>query len=201
MLACISPDGRSVHLLHGNRIETHSLPLAGTSEDVAAARVPVITTPLPPLGGDDIVELLCVEGDSMPPPEFRDDEETKITILPLLCVYTRHALFILKIGYTTNGSCERVDGTEHIQGEILQITKPFEGDLYPSSTILRVRPAPQRRLGYAPFQSPGSLAALVAFDSGHACLLVYHAKTNTVTTSTHICRIGGLGGRNHAHIC
>lgn len=186
-LACISPDGRSVHLLHGNRIETHALPLAGTSEEVGVVRVPVISTPLPPLGGDgdnDIVELLCVEGDSMPPPEFRDDEETKITILPLLCVYTRHALLILKIGYVTNapnGRQEHVDDTEQIQGEILQIIKPFEGDLYPSSTILRVRPAPQRRLGYAPFQSPGSLAALVATDNGQACLLVYHAKANTVT--------------------
>jgi hypothetical protein len=186
-LACISPDGRSVHLLHGNRIETHALPLAGTSEDVAVTRVPVISTPLPLLGGDgdnDIVELLCVEGDSMPPPEFRNDEETKITILPLLCVYTRHTLLILKIGYVINGPGgrhERVDDTEPIQGEILQIIKPFEGEIYPSSTILRVRPAPQRRLGYAPFQSPGSLAALVATDNGHACLLVYHAKANTVT--------------------
>ena len=189
LLSCLSPDGRSVHLVHNNRIETHALPLTGTSED--ASRFPVISTLLP-IKVDDasIVELLCVEGDSMPLPEFKED--IKLTLLPLLCVYTRHAVYILKIGYTyadahahsdayTNTIQDLERDQTQIEGQVLTLTQPFQSHLFPSSTIVRVRPAPHRRLGYATFEPPGSLAALVSNGGGDSCLLLYHSKSQTVT--------------------
>lgn len=175
LLTCLSPDGRSIHLLHSNRIETHALPLAGTSED--ATRVPVISTKLPPyVDHDGVVELVCVEGDSMPLPVVREGH-SKLLLLPLLCVYTRHAVFLLKIGYSDDADSER----DEIEGEILELKQPFEGYLYPSSNVIRVRPAPHRRLGYVPFEHPGSLAALVSHGDGEACLLLYHAKSQDVS--------------------
>ena len=175
LLSCLSPDGRSVHLVHNNRIETHALPLAGTSED--ATRFPVISTKLPSYVGDDsVVELVCVEGDSMPLPQFLEDH-SKVTLLPLLCIYTRHAVYLLKIGYTNDGDLER----DQIEGKIMDMRQPFEGYLHPSSIVIRVRPAPHRRLGYALFEHPGSLAALVSLDDGEACLILYHAKTQEVS--------------------
>jgi hypothetical protein len=59
-LSCLSPDDRSVHILHKNCIETHALPLAGTSED--SVTVPVISNPIPSWS-EDSIELLCIEGD------------------------------------------------------------------------------------------------------------------------------------------
>lgn len=177
LLSCLSHDGRSVHLVHGNRIETHALPLAGTTED-SVAKVPIISTPLPAtLDASKVVEVMCVEGDSSrkPLPEFI--QEKKYTILPLLCVYTRHAVLLLKIGYEEEQNMEQPT----IVGSVLSVTEPFLTDLV-SCQVVRVRPAPHRRLGYATFCPANSIVALCRSDAGESYqLLVYHAESNQVT--------------------
>jgi hypothetical protein len=185
LLSCLSPDGRSVHILHGSSIETHALPLAGTSEADAdiSARVPIISTPLPSMIGnsDSIVEFVCIEGDAMPEPET-SSTGTTMMMLPLLCLYTCHAVYSLKIGYPDTEDTEQ----GQILGIVLECTQPFESKLdMHQQRIVRVRPAPHRRLGYATFCPRGSLAALVGnlYDDGSQeySLLVYHSHSKTVT--------------------
>ena len=180
LLSCLSPDGRSVHSLSSDGcVETHSLPLEGTSDDEILDRdMPsIVRTQLPErvlkaLKLNQAIELVCVEGDSMP---------TSLSplkqLLPLLCLYTSKAAFLIQISYppTTVGIA---------RGEVMSLSEPFESILLTSSSIdiIRLRPAPQRYMGYALMCPRGSMAALVRDASINEFRLVLHHGNGRVTT-------------------
>lgn len=168
-------------LIMGNEIfiEAHNLPLEGYTQDEIEREFPaVIRTKLPQsvaatLKVDAPMELFCAEGDSMPtPPRDTDRTGPQRCSLPLLCLYTRHSVFHLLLAF----SCPFVDKT--VVGEVVSVTEPLESHLVSESSstlIVRVRPAPQRRMGYATMCPPGSVAMLTHdVNVNEYALVLYH---------------------------
>lgn len=192
-LSCLSPDGRSVHSVAAGYIETHSLPLEGTTDDVVHRDMPVIVrTRLPErvmtaLKLDSAMELLCVEGETMPA-----STSPHKMLLPLLCLYTRKSVFMIQISYphTTVGV---------VQGDIVSISEPLETILLQSTAlhIVRVRPAPQRYMGYACICPRASLAVLVRDASINEFRLILHHGNGTLTTPLEFSMEDFAGGTNN----
>mmetsp|Transcript_8149 Transcript_8149/g.12492 ORF Transcript_8149/g.12492 Transcript_8149/m.12492 type:complete len:798 (-) Transcript_8149:57-2450(-) len=188
MLSCVSPDARSVHLIHKNSIETHALPLKGTFEEEDVHGSPnkdqaksVIRTPLSCIPQEDWVELVCVEGENMPQREYKDG--CLWTVLPLLCLYSRHSIYLLKLGYPSDDYSIIEDV---IEAFVMECTQPFQSLLLENgedARIVRVRSAPFRRLGFATSCPSGSMAALISSQSGNnVCrLCLYHGESAAVT--------------------
>ena len=178
-LSCLSPDGKSVHSLYAGYIETHSLPLEGSTDDEIVVRnMPVmVRTRLPQrvltaLTIESALELVCVEADAVPinPSPLKK-------LIPLLCLYTRKNLFLIQISHppTTVGVA---------QGELLSVLEPFESILLQSSAIeiIRLRPAPQRYMGFACLCPRASMALLVKDTSINEFRIVLHHGNGRLTT-------------------
>mmetsp|Transcript_11338 Transcript_11338/g.16652 ORF Transcript_11338/g.16652 Transcript_11338/m.16652 type:complete len:798 (+) Transcript_11338:108-2501(+) len=188
MLSCVSPDARSVHLIHNNSIETHSLPLKGTfeEEDIQVSSNEersraIIRTSLPFKVDEDWVELVCVEGERMPQREYKDG--CLWTVLPLLCLYSRKSIHLLKLGYPSDNNSPNDDV---IEAFVMEYTQPFQRPLMEygeDATVVRVRSAPFRRLGFATSCPSGSMAALISSRGGSngCCLCLYHGESKEIT--------------------
>ena len=185
-LACTSEDGRSVHVLvqdnagSGFAIHTWALPLQGTTDQEWEPDMPrVIHTALPDgvssmLSVETPLELICVEGDAGPDKSVDGPNR----LLSILCVYTRHAAFLLQLGYPD--SFRPYDGTP-VDGVCLSVQEPFQSFLLSESSgrsIVRIRPAPHQRLGYVLCSPQGSMAMLTqdAVDNSYS-LVLYHGVT------------------------
>ena len=182
-LSCLSPDGRTVYSLRVNDdggmfIDAHNLPLEGYTEAVIEREFPaVIETKFSPLvcstfQVDTPIELFCAHGDSMPHPP-RDTDDPQQCLLPLLCIYTRHSVFLFQLAFQCPFPAGKV-----VQGSVVSMTEPLESHLAgesSSTSIVRVRPAPQRRMGYATMCPSGSIAMLTR-DSvvNEYALVLYH---------------------------
>jgi len=183
-LICLSPNHLAVNLVNNNCIETHSLPLRGTSEEEESLNNPAkacIRTSLSKISDEEWIELICVEGESMPKREYKEDGLW--TVLPLLCLYSRHSIYLLKIGYPHE---RESSGEEIIEGRIMEITQPFQSKLLEygdGAKVVRVRSAPFRRLGFATACPSGSMAALISCATGtNECqLCIYHGGKKEVT--------------------
>mmetsp|Transcript_21604 Transcript_21604/g.30259 ORF Transcript_21604/g.30259 Transcript_21604/m.30259 type:complete len:1019 (-) Transcript_21604:60-3116(-) len=125
---------------------------------------------------DQAMELICVDNDvPSPKVDTLDDDEglppnkKEIGRLPLLCIYSTNAAFLLEIVY---------DATSSISlGTISSITEPFEANLLaspPSTCIIRIRPAPTGHLRggtlYSTMCPKGSMAMLTSESS----LVLFH---------------------------
>lgn len=193
-LSCVSSDGRIVHSFGYNEtneplIFSHSLPLAGTTGNNENSWD--ISTLLPSYVGealavDEPLALICVESDSRQCQSANDSSGRSRTLLPLLCLYSARAAFLLQI--------ERFP--EKGEGNIVHIIEPFESHLLqasPSSScqILRIRPAPFDTVLCA----PGSMAMLT---NEHTLVLYHgiqsssdaeedwHLSQSTITTPVHL---------------
>jgi hypothetical protein len=190
-LSCLSPNGRWVHSLAFQNdgalfIESHSLPLAGSTEvelasascASAASSLQVVRTRLPQavegaLERYPALELLCVDTDAPTPPG-------SFVKLPLLCLYTKKDAFVLDIVY------HPVRGVSEIEGMVQSVSEPFEKILLDGSTalsIVRVRQGPQQWSGYSTMCPPECMA-LLAHDSSinEYSLHLHHGKGYEVTT-------------------
>lgn len=183
-LSCLSPDGRTVFSLKVSddmSIDSHNLPLEGYTEEVIEREFPaVIRAKLPPavcstLAVDAPIELLCVDGDSVSRPPRDTESGPRRHPLPLLCLYTRHSVFLIQLAFQWPFEKDGI-----VTGEVISVTEPFESHLVgesSSTTIVRVRPAPQRRMGYATMCPPGSMAMLTHDTSvNEYSLVLYHGQ-------------------------
>jgi len=124
------------------------------------------------------MELLCVDVDSSSaPPRIG-----KFQKIPLLCLYTKKDVFVLELGYKPSGASE-------VEGQVLSVTEPFEEVLMGTSTttsIIRIRQAPQRHTGYATMCPPKSMAML-AYDSmtQEYSINLFHANEALVSRHFH----------------
>lgn len=169
-LSCLSPDGRTMYTVNNIRdeffVEAHSLPLEGYTQDEIAREFPaVIRTKLPPtvsatLKVDTPVELFCADSNEMShPPRDKDACGPQQCLLPLLCLYSRHSVFLLQLAF----QCP-FDKNNLVTGKVVSFEEPLESRLVSestSATIVRVRPAPHQQMGYATMCPPGSLAMLM----------------------------------------
>jgi hypothetical protein len=188
-LSCLSPDGRAVHSLAVRNsvvaIETYSLPLVGTVEgdnDIRDGTVPaVVWTSLPErvrtaLERYPAMELLCVDVDSpSTSAAFKIGERQRI---PRLCLYTKKDVFLLELGYTPSGASE-------VEGVVLSVKEPFDVVLIGTSTstsIIRIRQAPQKYMGYATM-CPPECVAMLSHDSmtNEYSLNLYHGNDSVGT--------------------
>ena len=160
-------------------IEAYNLPLEGYTEDEIERELPAVVrtklsrTVAATMKVEAPIELFCADADSMPqPPRETDSLGPQHCLLPLLCLYTRHSVFFLQLAF----QCP-FDKNGVVTGEVLSITEPLERHLESgsSSTIVRVRPAPQRRMGYATMCPTGSVAMLTHDpDVNEYALVLYH---------------------------
>jgi len=159
-------------------IQAHNLPLEGYTQDEIERDMPaVIRTKLPPhvaaiLKVDAPVELFCAGGDTTPRSP-RDIDSPQKCLLPLICLYTRYSVFHLQLAF----HCPFDRKSSVVTGEVVSVTEPFESHLVTTSSstsIVRVRPAPQRGMGYATMCPPGSVAMLTHDAAVNAYALVLH---------------------------
>lgn len=182
-LSCLGPNGRAVHSLAIRNgaayIDTHSLPLTGTIEDVSdVPSQPVVHTRLPErvqtaLNRYPPMELVCVDVDS-PQAQGENSHHNKI---PLLCLYTKKDVFVLDLEYPSN------TGAPEVEGVVIQVSEPMDEILLGTSTscsIVRIRPAPQRRDGFATMCPPACMAMLT-YDSitNEYSLHVHHGSAGS----------------------
>lgn len=185
-LSCLNPNGRAVNSLAIRNgaayIDTHSLPLAGTIEEVSdVPSQPVVRTRLPEqvqtaLNRYPPMELVCVDVDS-PQVHGENSQRSKI---PLLCLYTKKDVFVLDLEYPSN------TGAPEVEGVVIQVSEPMDEILLGTSTscsIVRIRPAPQRREGFATMCPPACMAMLT-HDSitNEYSLHVHHGSGSAVGT-------------------
>jgi hypothetical protein len=186
-LSCLSPNGRAVHSLAVRNsvayIETHSLPLVGTVEgenDVNDGSIPgVVRTSLPDrvrtaLERYPAMELLCVDVDSASSPAKIGEMQN----IPRLCLYTKKDVFALELGYKASGASE-------VEGSVLSVKEPFDEVLIGTSTstsIIRIRQAPQSHTGYATMCPPECMAMLT-HDSmtNEYSITLYHGNDSVGT--------------------
>ena len=135
--------------LHQRDIESHTLPLAGTTaleedgEEEDPVRMGVIRTRLPDhvvaaLQRSPAVELLCIDvnnhhhqnsEDSLMDREASDPGK-RMNRLPTLCLYSRKDVFVLELGYTMTSTTTRTrTTTSEITGTCLAVKEPFDSVL------------------------------------------------------------------------
>lgn len=178
-LLCQSPSGRSLYSLtfidRVAYIETHSLPLAGSIEDSDAEEVgqpTVIQTRLPEhiqaaLNRYPPLEIICLD-----PPSVSATQPAA-----LVCLYTKKDVFVIELKQTPAGH-------PVVDGEVASVSEPFDEVLLGTSTstsIVRIRVAPQRRLGFATMCPPTSMAMLTHDSVTNEYSLVLH-HGNSVST-------------------
>lgn len=188
-LSCLSPDGRAVHsyLTRNSKafIETHSLPLAGTVEgnddDFRNQDIPaVVRTTLPDhvasaLKRYPALELLCVDVDAEVPGSSRSLKK-----LPRLCLYSKKDVFLLELGYQV------VSGAREVEGVVVTVLEPFDQVLIGNSTstsIIRIRQAPQQFKGYVTL-CPAEAMAMLTHDNvvNEYTLTLYHGLGSPLST-------------------
>jgi hypothetical protein len=163
-------------------IDTHSLPLTGTIEEVSdVPSQPVVHTRLPErvqtaLNRYPPTELVCVDVDS---PQAQGDNSHHNKI-PLLCLYTKKDVFVLDLEYPSD------TGAPEVEGVVIQVSEPMDEILLGTSTscsIVRIRPAPQRRDGFVTMCPPACMAMLT-HDSitNEYSLHVHHGSGSAVGT-------------------
>jgi hypothetical protein len=148
-------------------IETHSLPLAGSVEErneVMNGSPELVRTRLPQsvqsaLSRNPPLELICVDIDAVASNSNKNPGEMQMQRIPFLCLYTKQDAFLLDIAYTPSGH-------PHVDGIVQSVSEPFESVLLgaTSTRIIRIRPAPQRRLGFATM-CPRECMAMLTHDS------------------------------------
>ncbi len=180
-LSCLSPDGRAVHSFVIRRslaiIETHPLPLAGTVEGNDERGTPeVIRTTLPDhvasaLQRYPAIELLCVDVDT----ETQGGKK-----LPRLCLYSKKEVFLLELEYHAMKGAREVDGT------VVSVSTPFDPLLIGNATstsIIRIRQAPQQHNGYITLCPAEAMAMLIHDTSlNEYTLTLYHGKGSPLST-------------------
>jgi len=191
-LSCSSHDGKAIYSLgfspnaSGYYVERRTLPLHQDGDNapinsqqqqqqqqqqkvILPEHVQVLLDLTAP-----VVELIYVEADapqrrpqfSQPQPQSTSCATSK-TASSLLCVYTRRAAFYLELVIDPQG-----------QMVVAETLKAFERVLENSDdalTILRIRPAPQRRNGAATL-SPRGAMAMLTFNkySNEYCIVLQH---------------------------
>lgn len=191
-LVTLSSDGQFVFSLiksdsYGKyTIDTHHSPI--TSGDRAPENEPqddnsdnptTIRTQLPEMVSraldiDSAVELICVDGEAI-----SSSKKTKYCKLPPLCLYTRKNAFLLHIEYNNSRD------SRSLAGKIVSFKEPFERQLERHrSTIIRIRPAPQRFTDHATVSPGNSMAALLYNKDVNEYSIVLHHADGTVTAPT-----------------
>jgi hypothetical protein len=189
-LSCLSPDGRAVHSYVTRNsmavIETHSLPLAGTVEgnddDLRNQDVPlVVRTTLPDhvataLKRYSALELLCVDVDADAP----GTTAKSLKKLPRLCLYSKKDVFLLELGYHV------ASGASEVEGIVVSVSEPFDQVLIGNSTstsIIRIRQAPQQFKGYVTL-CPAEAMAMLTHDNvvNEYTVTLYHGKGSSLST-------------------
>ena len=189
-LCCLSPVGRSIHCLAIRNsvayIESHNLPLPGSVEDprndqASDGTIPdVVRTRLPPrvqaaLSRYPPLELFCVDVDD-PSTINSNNKSRELRKIPLLCLYTKRDVFVLDLAYSP------ANGARELDGEVLAVKEPFDDVLLGTATstnIIRIRPAPQRRSGFATMCPPESMAMLTHDTvTNEYSLVVFHGSNS-----------------------
>jgi len=157
-----------------------------------------VTTPLPShitksLEADPPLGMICVDRDdggsnmrgpggfASPLRRWGSDKSNategdgRVRSLPLLCLFSLRALYVLRAGYTCSESdCNASTPRREIEGQIITLAEPLETYLLsmPGATLRSVRPAPQSWHPPAGFgeggsmNRPGAFAALVDESGG-----------------------------------
>lgn len=166
-LCCSSGDGKAIFSLGvranaGFFVERRTLPLhdeddptappSGSQQQIQVILPDHVQDMLQLSGGP--VELIYVESDSAPPTTKASRTPSSPNAIPpsLLCVYTRKNAYYLELIVEAQGGEAKV----HIE-EAFDSVLALHEDL----TILRIRPAPQRRMDFATLCPRGAMAMLV----------------------------------------
>lgn len=170
-------------------IESHSLPLAGTVEDdVLDKDIPaIVKTTLPAhvataLQRYPALELLCVDTETC------QSSIKTLQKLPSLCLYSRKDVFLLELGY------ERLPGGAHqVEGLVLKVSEPFDSVLLGNATstsIVRIRPAPQQSQGYITI-CPAQAMAMLTYNNvlNEYSMTLYHGGDDPIPTTPLVHRI------------
>jgi hypothetical protein len=163
-------------------IETHRLPLEGTSVDADdSAGFGKIRTRLPghvatALNRYPALELMCVDVDNT---SNVASANSRIK-LPKLCLYTKRDVFLLDLAYDTYDNA-----TNQVEGTCVSVIEPFERVLLGTSLsteIIRIRPAPQRYMGYLMMCPPSSMVMLMhCSETFQTSVTLYHGREGEVT--------------------
>jgi hypothetical protein len=95
--------------------------------------------------------------------------------LPLLCVYTKKDVFLLKLSYESTGVSE-------VEGTVVAVEEPFEDFLlgHSAANIIRIQPAPQKSRGYSVMCPSGAMAMLSQdAHTSEYTLCLYHGVAST----------------------
>ena len=162
-LCCSSGDGKAVFSLgfRGNAgfyVERRTLPLHDEDDPTAQfsggqqqqAILPDHVQDMLQLSGP--VELIYVESDSSSP-QTKATRAPSTNVIPpsLLCIYTRKNAYYLELIVDAQGEAQ------------VNVEEAFDSvlALHDDLTILRIRPAPQRRMDFATLCPRGAMAMLV----------------------------------------
>jgi len=179
-------------------IESHSLPLAGTVEDdVLDPEIPaVVQTTLPSHVATAFqrypaLELLCVDVDSS-----SSSKSSTMQKLPKLCLYSKKDVFLLELGYEPSSRHGEERVAHQVEGVVLHVSEPFDSVLLgnaTSTTIVRIRAAPQQSQGYSTI-CPAEAMAMLTFhnDVYEYALTLYHGKEDPILTTPLVYRMEAL---------
>lgn len=121
---------------------------------------------------DSPMELLCLDGETI-----SNAKKMQRAKLHHLCLYTRKSAFLLHLGYGSSNEPKLMNG------RIVSTKEPFERQLESQrTTIVRIRPAPQRYTDHATVSPCNSMAALLYNKDVNEYSIVLHHTDGTVTT-------------------
>jgi len=189
-LSCTSPDALSVHTLIQNYsiIQTNTLPLNHRDSKKIQTYLPdwLVSS----LHIDPPSELICIDNDTSALNLRSEGGRQRRILLPLLCIYTMKAVYIIQSSIPPGSSTYALTGDDQvIRGKVESVYEPFEYMLQNNShfSIKRVRPAPFAHLhggnvfNASPFIPKGCMAMLISssdaktHDESHQSQLVlYH---------------------------
>ncbi|KAL3930686.1 MAG: hypothetical protein SGARI_004410, partial [Bacillariaceae sp.] len=143
------------------------------------------------------MELLCLGIDSTadsPSASFASPQARSGSAsirLPLLCLYTKKDVFLLKLSYQDTGVSE-------VEGTVVEVAEPYEDYLLEQSAahIIRIQPAPQKSQGYATMCPPGAMALLSQDASTKAYTLCLHHGVLSSSSSSNSSGTYSLGATN-----
>jgi predicted DNA binding CopG/RHH family protein len=157
------------------------------------------------------LELICVDADasSLSSSGFAKQRDlttpdhlnrgNDMTALPILCVYTSKDVFLLELAIPGSTSTDPLLNSYHTPsftspppaggiGKVLLVTEPFESQLLDAShstRIVRIRPAPQFRMGYETLCRARAMAMLTYDrESNNYTLTLFHGESSSRRPST-----------------